>query len=846
MNRLVNYIKYKNKKTQEIQEIQETQEIQEIPIIKLKNNINKTIIHILDYSNGFGDFLRGSILLAQYAKKFNINFKMDVSNHYIHKFLENDSEQLLNIKPILICFNGNINDINNIVYSNSKLEPTIKNFINSTNENLYITTNHFYDKTLVTNDIKNSINSFFQFKSKYYDMVKNLIKLDKYKVLHIRCNDIYFNKEFNSDKLLIEIIKLQWDYNTIVISNNYSIKIKLNKLFGFQYIDNSAIHTGNVNETNYNELESTIIDYIILSNSQNTHCFSFYHHGSGFSEQCSILNDIPYTMVYLTTESIIQTNKNPSINSIDDLQLLLNYYNNLLDWPIKSNENLNIIDEYNNISFITLTNTGYIDYTLNCLESLRRINTKINLECYCIGIEGYNKLKNKNIKCNLIDDEINSNFQTFRVKNWSNITYYKFEIIYKNLLKNKYVCITDGDIVYENNIIFDFLLHHIGDNDMLIQSEGLDVEDLCSGFMFIKSNENTLSVFNPKNVESFKNIEKWDDQVYINKNKYKMKYKKLPLSLFPTGKYYYKYSNNINPYMIHFNWIEGHEKKQKMFNYNKWFNKVKICQYGTDGFGHQMEGMLRLLSLSINGKADYQYNYKRTYQFEHSNFEIKQLKSYISCALKYLSNQKNDHVLNIRTNEQRSFDQIIINDPNYENNIYFYDGVNCNIPEKLPPNFESTNEIKKSLPKLRDAFVINNKYLPKPSYNNIINVCCHIRLGDAIGQRILDNEKIYKVIKYFQQNDKYNIIIHTDGNVDNLKSDNTIIYDSKIDVLQVFSDFIYADILIINYSSLSIAAHLLGNEDQQVIYPTKAGASLKYRVLDKCITCDEFLYQNKY
>jgi len=825
-------------------QLKRKKEIKDNPIIELKNNTNKTIIHVLDYSNGFGDYLRGSILLAQYAKKYNINFKMDVSNHYIHKFLEDEPEQLLNIKPILICFGGTMNDLNNIIYSNSKLVPTLNNFIKSNEDNIYITTNHFYDNKLVTDDIKNNINSFFKFKPKYYNIVKNLIKLDKYKVLHIRCNDDYFNKEFNSDKLLVEIIKLQWDYNTIVISNNYSIKLKLNKLFGFQYIDNSAIHTGKVTEKNYNDLESTIIDYIILSKSENTHCFSFYHHGSGFSEQCSMLYDIPYKMVYLTTESI-------KASELTDFKLLINHYNNLLDWPIapteaiKSNENL-----YNNISFITLTNTGYVDYTLNCLESLRRINTKINLECYCVGIEGYNKLKNKGFNCNLIDDEKNSKFQIYQGKNWSNITYYKFEIIHKNLLNNKFVCITDGDIVYENNIFFDFLLQNIGDNDMLIQSEGLEHDDLCSGFMFIKSNELTLSLFDPKNVELFKNEQNWDDQVYVNKNKYKLKYKTLPLSLFPTGKYYYTYSNNINPYMIHFNWIKGHEKKQKMINYNKWFNKVKICQYGTDGFGHQIEGMLRLISLSINDKADYQYNYKRTYQFEHSNFEIKKLKSYLSSALKYLLKEKDpekDQVLNICQKEQRAFSEIIIKDTNYEDNIYFYDGVTCSIPEKLPPNFETNKEIEKSLPLLKMAFVIKNKYLPKASYDNntLINVCCHIRLGDAIGQRILDNENIYEVIKYFQKQDKYRIIIHTDGNVDKLKSDNTIIYDSKVDVLQVFSDFIHADILIINYSSLSIAAHLLGSKDQKVICPSKAGDSFKHRVLSKCQTCNEFLDQNK-
>jgi hypothetical protein len=187
---------------------------------------------------------------------------------------------------------------------------------------------------------------------------------------------------------------------------------------------------------------------------------------------------------------------------------------------------------------------------------------------------------------------------------------------------------------------------------------------------------------------------------------------------------------------------------------------------------------------------------------------------------------------------------IIIN-LDYENNIYFYDGVSCHIPDKLPPNFESKIEIEKSIPQLREAFVIKNNHLPKSSYdNNYINVCCHVRLGDAIGQRILDNEKIYEVIKYFQKKEKYRVIIHTDGELNNLKTNNTIIYDSKMDVLQVLSDFIYADILIINYSSLSIAAHLLGNKDQKVICPSNAGCTFKHRVLNKCITCNEFLNQN--
>ena len=276
-----------------------------------------------------------------------------------------------------------------------------------------------------------------------------------------------------------------------------------------------------------------------------------------------------------------------------------------------------------------------------------------------------------------------------------------------------------------------------------------------------------------------------------------------------------------------------------MIHYNKWYvsKKVKICQYGTDGFGDQLEGMLRLLSLSINNKAEY-YNL-----YEHSNFHLKQ---YLSESIKNMLKDK-EETFNIILKEKRTFNEILKNDKNVENTIYCYDGVSSNIPSKLPPNFEINNEIEKSLPKLRDAFVEKNIYLPKKSYDNqLINVCCHIRLVDAVGQRILDNANLFKVIKEFQKYNKYRIIIHTDGDVTHLQCNNTIIYDSNPDVLQVLSDFIYADILIMNYSSLSIAAHLLADNKQNVICPTIAGPTFKHRCLNKCITTQELLDKNNF
>jgi hypothetical protein len=275
--------------------------------------------------------------------------------------------------------------------------------------------------------------------------------------------------------------------------------------------------------------------------------------------------------------------------------------------------------------------------------------------------------------------------------------------------------------------------------------------------------------------------------------------------------------------------------------------KVKIFQGGTDGFGHQLEGTLRLLSLSINNKAEYQYNYSKNYSFEHKNYNFTSLINYISEGLKFLSTRDihtaSDSIgqYNIMDGRCRTFDDITNNDIDYQNTIYYYDGVGAG--DRLPPNFEAAAEVKRSLPLLREAFVLNNSELPKPSYDNTyINVCCHIRLGDAQGTRTLDTESLFKVVKYYQSmNNEYRIIIHSDGDVSSLAHENTIIYDKNTDVMQVLSDFIYTDILIMNYSSLSIAAHYLADNNQKVICPNVAGPTFNHRILSKCITCDKFL-----
>jgi hypothetical protein len=232
------------------------------------------------------------------------------------------------------------------------------------------------------------------------------------------------------------------------------------------------------------------------------------------------------------------------------------------------------------ISFISLTNDGYMDYTLNCIESLKRINYDIkNLTCYCIGDKCYNRIKD--IGCNVenISDE-NKNMVEYGSKNWGNVLKYKSYIIQLNLNQNDYVCITDGDIVYEKNGFIEDCLEKIQNEklDMICQSGDKIKEhnknynnSICCGFMFIKSNNITKKLFDYKNLIISDN---WKEQPYIINRikKLNIKVKTLDPILYPNGSIYYRFNKEIkSPYLIHFNWVIGDKKKEMMKKYNKWY-----------------------------------------------------------------------------------------------------------------------------------------------------------------------------------------------------------------------------------------------------------------------------------
>lgn len=228
------------------------------------------------------------------------------------------------------------------------------------------------------------------------------------------------------------------------------------------------------------------------------------------------------------------------------------------------------------LSFITLTNNGYKEMTKNCLISLKRLGINY-LKVFCMDQESYDYLSTDFdlvYKMDLDEKEIISNLTNYRRENWSKVVFKKFDIIYKELQKNDYVLFTDGDIVYKKKGFIEYCLKNLGEYDLIIQDDRLTDkpinninEELCTGFMLIKKNEKMLEIFNPENIP---NLDVKCDQFYINSKRDEIKYNKLPLKLFPNGAYF-RMEKPLNNYMVHFNYILGTRKKEKMIKYGYWF-----------------------------------------------------------------------------------------------------------------------------------------------------------------------------------------------------------------------------------------------------------------------------------
>lgn len=292
-------------------------------LINLTNkNIKKIIcVYQLQYTNnpspGIGDFIRGCFYVMQLSKLLNVEFELDISNHPIEKYIENSGKNTLinydNIewvmghnRPPHLWHNKNYYfdvEFANIIIDklNNYHETDVYGFFTNAFPIFY----NFLD--LGRTKIKNMLrpNNFMQ---SYVDYTLNELKLEKntYVTIHIRSGDKYLTENTSIEVEFINKIKKIIDglilpYKKYLIISDSTLKLCFKSYSNFYMINKRIEHLGgeNMKSSETPGVMNTLLDFYLMSHSNAIITISVYQHISGFSQYCSIINNIPFSYIII-------------------------------------------------------------------------------------------------------------------------------------------------------------------------------------------------------------------------------------------------------------------------------------------------------------------------------------------------------------------------------------------------------------------------------------------------------------------------------------------------------------------------------------------------------------------
>ena len=230
---------------------------------------------------------------------------------------------------------------------------------------------------------------------------------------------------------------------------------------------------------------------------------------------------------------------------------------------------------------ITLTNYGYMLYTRNMLKSLQPYGLDKKVFIVCMDEKSANEFLSQGYHVYCMNAKNFEDFIPYNAKGYAHICYFKLVMMYQILLLSINLLYIDGDIVFLKSPLQDLLSWQSNtENEIWIQNDGIannDTSNMCAGFVFIRSTENTISLYNcmtdTAKIRYKECVAHNNDQTYFNI--YIKPYCKmiaLPLEYYPNGNIFYVFSEQLSAtaIMVHFNWIVGHVKIEKMIKYKLW------------------------------------------------------------------------------------------------------------------------------------------------------------------------------------------------------------------------------------------------------------------------------------
>lgn len=289
---------------------------------KYTNTVLKTVTNVyqLQYKDfkppGLGDYLRGCFCMTQLINILNkyteagVNFDMDLTNHQMAQFIDCSGRGRVDYKNI-----GNFHidvlvvkdDENDIAFQHI-LRETINYFNRIRVDNFYTFCCKFAVFDTILEKDKQLILSKFspnRVMESYIESFMNEfgIVAGGYKAIHIRCRDeLSFPPITLSADLLAKIDGLldkhiELDGKYLLISNHNDVKAHIlssRKNFIGKCLE--ICHIGQDTQQTNNQVRDTLLDYFLLSRSNEIIAFSPYGL-SGFSLECSKLYNIPYTFI---------------------------------------------------------------------------------------------------------------------------------------------------------------------------------------------------------------------------------------------------------------------------------------------------------------------------------------------------------------------------------------------------------------------------------------------------------------------------------------------------------------------------------------------------------------------
>lgn len=239
-----------------------------------------------------------------------------------------------------------------------------------------------------------------------------------------------------------------------------------------------------------------------------------------------------------------------------------------------------------------VVNSGMINYTLNWIESLKRIDQDDKFLVFAIDQGVVDHLTSRGYTKNviLIPEEwfhvpLAPTFALWKSDDYRPITHAKTLIVERLLYMNIIVWFSDVDIVFLNPHILDAMLVQMSDrpNTHMLFSQEVEHRTVNSGFYMMKPSRITKQFIAKIIEEQDKPNNQLTQQKIMNRvlkamfprDYEKSPYRLLDLLLYPNGKYYFRMNVpkrlGFKPMIVHANYLIGGEKMASLAKAGLWF-----------------------------------------------------------------------------------------------------------------------------------------------------------------------------------------------------------------------------------------------------------------------------------